>query len=203
MVRADSLAKNVRSLAQCSHFACGCSSVTTVTSGAKSSPHWRIRASIHFGCGVLHTSLSFALMSESHPTNSKESPEAKSEGGGAKGSSRPRFFSLPSLRFQEQYVWLMFFAGMDVMLTWYILERHGGEEVNPVAKRVIDSWGLWGAIGFKFSLLLFVIIASEWIARESLKVAKFLVWFALTISSFPVLYSTTLLIYHWMNPINP
>ena len=97
----------------------------------------------------------------------------------------------------------MFFAGMDVMLTWYILERHGGEEVNPVAKQVIDSWGLWGAIGFKFSLLLFVIIACEWIARESFKVAKFLVWFALTISSFPVLYSTTLLIYHWMNPINP
>lgn len=88
------------------------------------------------------------------------------------------------------------------MLTWYILERHNGEEVNPVAKLVLDSCGLWGAIGFKFSLLLFVIIASEWIARENFKVAKFLVWFALTISSFPVLYSSALLAYHWKNPIS-
>lgn len=141
-------------------------------------------------------------MSESHLTNPKESQEAKGEGVGAKGISRPRFFSLPPLRFQDEYVWLMFLAGMDVMLTWYILERHGGEEVNPVAKQVIDSWGLWGAIGFKFSLLLFVIIASEWIARENFKVAKFLVWFALTISSFPVVYSAALLAYHWKNPIS-
>lgn len=141
-------------------------------------------------------------MSESHPPSPKESPEAKGEGVGAEGISRPRFFSLPPLRFQGEYVWLMFLAGMDVMLTWYILERHGGEEVNPVAKQVIDSWGLWGAIGFKFSLLLFVIIASEWIARENFKVAKFLVWFALTISSFPVLYSGGLLMYHLMNPMS-
>jgi Domain of unknown function (DUF5658) len=140
-------------------------------------------------------------MFESNPPNHKESPEAKGEGVGAKGGSRPRFFSLPPLRFQDEYVWLMFLAGMDVMLTWYILERHGGEEVNPVAKQVIDSWGLWGAIGFKFSLVLFVIIACEWIARDKIEVAKFLLWFALIVSSFPVLYSAALLTYHWMNPI--
>ena len=88
------------------------------------------------------------------------------------------------------------------MLTWYILERHNGEEVNPVAKLVIDSWGLWGAIGFKFSLVLFVIIACEWIARDKISVAKFLLWFALIVSSFPVLYSGGLLMYHlMMNPI--
>ncbi|GDY05739.1 hypothetical protein LBMAG51_05260 [Phycisphaerae bacterium] len=140
-------------------------------------------------------------MSESHLTNPKESQEAKGEGVGAKGISRPRFFSLPPLRFQDEYVWLMFLAGMDVMLTWYILERHNGEEVNPVAKQVIDSWGLWGAIGFKFSLLLFVIIACEWIARDKIVVAKFLLWFSLIVSSFPVLYSGGLLMYHLMNPI--
>ena len=140
-------------------------------------------------------------MFESNPPNHKESPEAKGEGVGANGGSRPRFFSLPPLRFQDEYVWLMFLAGMDVMLTWYILERHGGEEVNPVAKQVIDSWGLWGAIGFKFSLVLFVIIACEWIARDKIEVAKFLLWFALIVSSFPVLYSAALLTYHWMNPI--
>jgi len=141
-------------------------------------------------------------MSQSNPLSPKESQEEKGEGVGAKSRSRPHFFSFPPLRFQDEYVWLVFLAGMDVMLTWYILERHNGEEVNPVAKLVLDSCGLWGAIGFKFSLLLFVIIASEWIARENFKVAKFLVWFALTISSFPVLYSSALLAYHWKNPIS-
>ncbi len=113
---------------------------------------------------------------------------------------RPRFLSMPPLQYQDEYVWLIFLAGMDVMLTWFILERHSGEEVNPVAKLVIDSWGLWGAIGFKFSLVLFVIIACEWISRDKPAVGKFLVWFALTVSSAPVLYSGALLFYHWMVP---
>jgi hypothetical protein len=141
-------------------------------------------------------------MSQSNPSSPNDSLGGKGEGSGAKGRSRPRFFSFPPLRFQGEYVWLVFLAGMDVMLTWYILERHNGEEVNPIAKLVLDSCGLWGAIGFKFSLLLFVIIASEWIARENFKVSHFLVWFALTISSFPVLYSAALLTYHWKNPIS-
>ena len=141
-------------------------------------------------------------MSQSNPASPKESQEAKCEGVGAKGGLKPRFFSMPPLRFQDEYVWLVFLAGMDVMLTWYILERHNGEEVNPIAKLVIDSWGLWGAIGFKFSLLLFVIVACEWISRDNFKVGKFLVWFALTVSSFPVVYSAALLTYHWMNPIS-
>lgn len=140
-------------------------------------------------------------MPQSNPSSPNDSLRRKGEGIGAKGRSRPRFFSFPPLRFQDEYVWLVFLAGMDVMLTWYILERHNGEEVNPVAKLVLDSCGLWGAIGFKFSLLLFVIVACEWISRDSFKVGKFLVWFALTVSSFPVVYSTALLTYHWMNPI--
>lgn len=140
-------------------------------------------------------------MPQSNPSSPNDSLRGKGEGIGAKVRSRPRFFSFPPLRFQDEYVWLVFLAGMDVMLTWYILERHNGEEVNPIAKLVLDSCGLWGAIGFKFSLLLFVIVACEWISRDSFKVGKFLVWFALTVSSFPVVYSAALLTYHRMNPI--
>ena len=141
-------------------------------------------------------------MPQSNPSSPNDSLRGKGEGVGAKSGLKPRFLSMPPLRFQDEYVWLVFLAGMDVMLTWYILERHNGEEVNPIAKLVLDSCGLWGAIGFKFSLLLFVIISSEWIAREKLKVAQFLVWFALTTSSFPVVYSAALLAYHWKNPIS-
>lgn len=140
-------------------------------------------------------------MSQFNPEKPKDSQGTN--GGGFVGNTdlRPRFLSLPSLRFQDEYVWLIFLAGMDVMLTWYILERKGGEEVNPVAKLVIDAWGLWGAIGFKFSLLLFVIIACEWISRDNLRVGKFLVWFSLSVSAVPVFYSGFLLLYHWLYPI--
>jgi len=118
----------------------------------------------------------------------------------AAGVHAPPFLSLPGLRFQEEYVWLLFLASMDVMLTWYILEKKNGEEVNPIARVVIEAWGLWGAIAFKFSLVLFVIIACEWVVRRSIRSAVFLVWVSLVLSVSPVLYSGILLAYHWLEP---
>lgn len=115
---------------------------------------------------------------------------------------RPHFLGVPALRYQNEYVWFIFFAAMDIMLTWYILERRGGEEVNPIADAVIAAWGLWGAIGFKFSLVLFVIIACEWIARDRPLVARRLVWTGILISAIPVLYSLALLGYHWRYPLH-
>lgn len=116
------------------------------------------------------------------------------------GAHAPAFLSVPGLRFQEEYVWLLFLASMDVMLTWYILEKKGGEEVNPIARVVIEAWGLWGAIAFKFSLVLFVIVACEWVVRRRIRSAVFLVWFSLVVSVSPVLYSGILLAYHWLVP---
>ena len=109
---------------------------------------------------------------------------------------------MPSLLFQEEYVWLVFLAGMDIMLTWFILERHNGLELNPIAEMVISAWGLWGAIGFKFCLVLFVIIACEWISRDKAHIGKRLIWFSLAVSALPVLYSAALLCYHWITPVS-
>lgn len=116
-------------------------------------------------------------------------------------SPRPGFLTMPVLRFQNEYVWFVFLAACDIMLTWVIIERRGGEEVNPVADMVIASWGIPGAIVFKFCLVLFVVIACEWISRERAKAARRLVWVAIVISAVPVLYSGGLLLYHWLNPI--
>lgn len=107
----------------------------------------------------------------------------------------PGLFELPEMRFQELYVWLVFVGSLDIMLTWVIL-RNGGEEVNPVAKLVIDAWGLNGAIAFKFALTLFVIVACEAIARVRPVTAHLLIWFGVLISSFPPVWSIFLLIAH-------
>lgn len=108
------------------------------------------------------------------------------------------FWRIPQMRYQDAYVWFLFLAAGDVMLTWFILERRGGSEVNPVADLVIRSWGLWGAIGFKFSLVLFVIVVCEIISRRNAKRADFLVGTAIVVSAMPVLYSLGLLAWHAM-----
>lgn len=100
-----------------------------------------------------------------------------------------------AMRYQNQHVWLVFVSSLDIMLTWAILNR-GGEEVNPLAAIVIDAWGLYGAIGFKFGLMLFVIIASEVIGRQRDRLGRTLAWLAVGISASPVVWSLTLLVDH-------
>jgi hypothetical protein len=109
------------------------------------------------------------------------------------------FWRVPQMRYQDAYVWFLFLAAGDVMLTWFILERRGGSEVNPIADLVIKAWGLWGAIGFKFSLVLFVIVVCETIGRRSAKRADFLIGTAIVVSAMPVLYSLGLLAWHAMS----
>ena len=123
------------------------------------------------------------------------SPKGETPGITDAVDAGPGMLELPEMRFQELYVWLVFVGSLDIMLTWVIL-RNGGEEVNPVAKLVIDTWGLNGAIAFKFALTLFVIVACEAIARVRPTTAWLLIWFGVLISSFPPVWSIFLLIVH-------
>ncbi|MSR33878.1 MAG: hypothetical protein EXS12_03635 [Phycisphaerales bacterium] len=104
----------------------------------------------------------------------------------------PAWLSVPAMRYQDGYVWFVLLASLDIILTWYILLK-GGMEVNPVAKVVIDRWDIAGAIAFKFSLVLFVVVACEIVGRHQDKLGKRLILCAMFISAFPVLWSLTLL----------
>ncbi|MEE2681175.1 MAG: DUF5658 family protein [Planctomycetota bacterium] len=111
---------------------------------------------------------------------------------------RIRFTDIPEMRYQNSYALFVFVSCLDIILTWVILYR-GGVEVNPVAKLVIDAWGLPGAIIFKLSLMLFVIIACEIVGRTSDLKGRVLALVAILISSFPVFWSLTLLTLNWLN----
>jgi len=126
---------------------------------------------------------------------SKLSPVADERGKSAAITWR----DAPPMRYPNSYVWFVFVSAMDVMLTWAILSR-GGSEVNPIARAVIDVWGLPGALAFKFSLTLFVIIACEASGRKHDHVGRNLAYVAAIVSSVPVAYSIALLVYHtfWM-----
>jgi len=107
------------------------------------------------------------------------------------------------MRYQNAYLWFILFAAMDVMLTWKILSK-GGTEVNPVARQMLeywkeewgDHWELWGAIGFKFCLMLFVILTCEIVGRRKDRLGRWLAWVAVVVSAVPVFYSIGLLWYH-------
>jgi hypothetical protein len=106
---------------------------------------------------------------------------------------------LPPLRFPGLHGALLLVSSLDVILTWLVLER-GGREINPVAALVISAWGLPGAVAFKFSLVLFIIIAVEVVARQRLRLARALSITAAAVSTIPVVYSLVLLALHAMQP---
>ncbi|MFZ9915561.1 MAG: DUF5658 family protein, partial [Phycisphaerales bacterium] len=109
------------------------------------------------------------------------------------------FVRSPEMHFQNHYTWFVFVSSLDIMLTWKILDR-GGLEVNPVAKLVIDAWGMHGAIAFKFALMLWVIVACEILARMKRSAGKLLATLAVVISAMPVAWSLTLLLWHALVP---
>ena len=132
------------------------------------------------------------------PYNSSVSPTSAKSGSPGAGESLPQtvgWLSLPEMRYQNQYVWFVFFSALDIMLTWAILRR-GGREVNPVADQIIDMWGLTGAILFKFSLTMLVIIVCEVVTRTRPRTAVWLATTAVVVSAIPVAYSIALLMMH-------
>ena len=132
---------------------------------------------------------------ESALTERESQPNGESTSRPAEPEKAGLALDIPEMRYQEQYVWLIFLSSLDIMLTWHIL-RNGGEEVNPVARVVIDAWGLTGAVLFKFALMLFVIIACEVIGRKRDKLARRLIAFGLIVTGFPPVYSTVLITLH-------
>lgn len=121
-------------------------------------------------------------------------PEAERPMIGLRGA-HGRWGAATAMRYPNAYVWLMFVSALDVMLTWRILET-GGTEVNPLAAAVIESWGLPGAIAFKFSLMVFVIVVCEVAGRSRDFLGRGLAYLAVAVSSIPVMYSLSLLAYH-------
>ena len=109
--------------------------------------------------------------------------------------TRPRWLGLPAMRYPDEYVWFVLFSSMDIMLTWVILNIDG-QEANPIAAIVIEAWGLLGAIVFKFSLMLVVVLACEIVGRSRPRAARALAIIAVLVSAMTVFYAIALLAMH-------
>lgn len=116
------------------------------------------------------------------------------------GPQPPGWLSLPALRYPIEHLAFVAMSSLDVILTWVILSK-GGNEVNPVAALVINDWGLPGAILFKYSLTLFVVIVCEVIGRTRAGMGRGLALVAIGVSAVPVAYSLGLLLFHSMQRV--
>ncbi len=117
-------------------------------------------------------------------------------------AKRPGLLSLPAMLHENAYIAFVFFSCCDIVLTWVIL-RKGGTEVNPIAAVVINDWGLPGAVAFKFSLTLFVIVLCEVISRIRPRTGRALAIASVLVSASPVVWSGVLLTRHALEPDDP
>ena len=108
-------------------------------------------------------------------------------GGPVVGVRQPRirWLSLPPMRYPNAYVWFVFLSALDIMLTWLILGL-SGVELNPIANAVVAHVGLPGMVGFKFGLVILVVVMAEVIGRGRDRVGRKLAEWAVAITAIPV-----------------
>ncbi len=103
---------------------------------------------------------------------------------------------LPAVLYPNCYVWYVFFAALDVMLTWVILHL-GGHEINIVADRVIARWDLPGLAVFKFGLVAVVVCICEVVGRRRAGLGRTLATWAVALAAVPVAVGLIQLILHF------
>lgn len=86
----------------------------------------------------------------------------------------------------------------DLLMTNYLLQQNIENlqfvESNPIARWVINHWGIRGMIYFKFAMVAFVIVVTQVIARRRPLTARLVLFFAIVIMIYVVVYSVRL--YH-------
>lgn len=105
----------------------------------------------------------------------------------------PRPFVLRVVTFPNLYLWLVFFASLDIIMTRLILFFRG-TEINPIANVVIEAFGVPGMSFFKFGIVVFVICVCEFVCRIRPRTAKLLAVFSVVVTAFPVAWSMVLVL---------
>ncbi|MCH7814065.1 MAG: hypothetical protein IID40_08600 [Planctomycetes bacterium] len=89
------------------------------------------------------------------------------------------------MRYPNLYVWFVFLASLDLLLTGLVL-RVGGREVNVVAADILHHRGLTGMIIFKFCLVTLIIIMCEVIGRRRDRAGRRLAKVCIAVTAIPI-----------------
>lgn len=88
--------------------------------------------------------------------------------------------------YPDHYAWYILASSLDVMVTYFIIWRLGGREVNAVANHLVQQFGHWGLIMLKFSSIVLVVAICEWVGRQKELRGRRLAIAAVVISALPV-----------------
>lgn len=110
-----------------------------------------------------------------------------------------QFLVTMPIQLQRQSLVFIVVNFLDIFMTWRLLmiASQGGAryyESNPLAKFIIDHWGINGMIYFKFGMVGFIILLTQVIATKKLELAKWVLNLGTGIVVFVVFYSLWLLV---------
>lgn len=97
----------------------------------------------------------------------------------------------PSLAmFPDCYSWFVFLSAMDLFFTLLILHpAFGAEEVNVLARWVIQHGGLRGIIAYKFGLVGLIVLICEIVGRRREGLGRKLAEWCVAVTTIPVTLS--------------
>lgn len=150
------------------------------------------------------------------PGISGEPPATSSS---ASGSANPGDSASPlprtrPVRYPNAYVWFVFLAALDVMLTYLILHpvlfardlgmtESRGAETNALADWIIERWDVPGMVIFKFVLVVVVVVLCEIIGRRKEETGRRIAEWAVAITAIPVIIALLQMgfdLYFWFHP---
>lgn len=99
---------------------------------------------------------------------------------------------------QQETLLYVFVSSLDLFMTYIMLSQGGGTfvEANPVARFFIAEWGAKGMVYFKFSMVAFVCVLAQIIARYRPRSARWILLGATMVVAVVVVYSMRLLLQH-------
>ncbi|RJP35776.1 MAG: hypothetical protein C4547_08990 [Phycisphaerales bacterium] len=132
--------------------------------------------------------MGFAEEGEAGGMNSQDNPFLKLEPPATSKTltALPKLSLLQRVRYPNLYVWFVFLAAMDIMMTWIVL-AFGGREANVLAHWFLARWGLQGLIGLKFASVIFVVLICEVVGRIRDAAGRNLARAAVALNVLPVL----------------
>lgn len=111
-----------------------------------------------------------------------------------------RSFFFGEFFFEAETTLYVLLSIADLLITNFLLQQGGGGfefvEANPVAREIINHWGPRGMVYFKFGMVAFVVLITQIIARHRPFTARLVLFFAIVMMLYVVVYSVRLYTAH-------
>ncbi len=88
--------------------------------------------------------------------------------------------------YDEPLKWFIFLSVMDLLFTCIVL-RFGGIEVNWIARKFLETWDLYGLLGFKLAMVILIILLCDFVGRRNKERGRFIAFTAVGLTSIPVI----------------